>query len=190
MELKRMMAGGLLAAGMMVLAPVMAGTLPDHEEFEAALHVPFQAAGARTITLHFSYPGAAQGTPVAWEVELLGPNGAVVRSWQGQGAIRAGGTQAQVAWDGRDASGHTLAPGYYTVHMRAVALDANAVGAIGTGLPQNALAAARSKAPQLIEEQRYDVLIGSVAAPQMPHFTALRHTGSASAGPMIQAQSV
>ncbi|SFR92881.1 FlgD Ig-like domain-containing protein [Dyella sp. OK004] len=190
MELKRMMVGGLLAAGMMVLTPVMAGSLPDHEEFEAALHVPFNATGARNITLHFSYPGAAQGTPVAWEVELLSPNGAVVRSWQGQGAIRAGGTQAQVAWDGRDASGHALAPGYYTVHMRAVALDTNAVGAIGTGLPQNALAAARSKAPQLIEEQRYDILIGSVAAPQMPHFTALRHAGSASAGPMIQAQSV
>ena len=183
MEWKKLLTGSLLTAGIVMALPALAGSLPDHEEFETGLHVPFQAAGARVITLHFSYPGATAGTPVAWEVSVLGRNGDVLRSWQGQGAIRAGGTQAQVTWDGRGAAGQALPSGYYTVRMRAIALDNDAVARIGTGLTGNALAAARNKAPQLIEEQTYDVLVGSVAAPQMPRFTALRHatrTGTAS----------
>ncbi|WNL46729.1 Ig-like domain-containing protein [Dyella sp. BiH032] len=195
MEWKKLLIGGAMTAGMMVLYPAMAGTLPDHEEFEAGLSVPFQGAGARTATLHFSYPGAVQGTPVAWTVELVDAGGRVLRSWQGQSALHAGGTQAQIAWDGRGASGETLSPGYYTVRLHAVALDAGTVARIGTGLPGQALAAARAKAPQLIEEQSYDVLVGSVAAPAMPHFNALRHTtrtGTATtmASTGLQAQSV
>ena len=179
MEWKKLLTGSLLTAGIVMALPALAGSLPDHEEFETGLHVPFKAAGARAITLHFSYPGATAGTPVAWEVALLDRNAEVLRTWQGQSAIRAGGTQAQVTWDGRGASGQALPSGYYTVRMRAIALDNATVDRIGTGLAGNALAAARSKAPQLVEEQTYDVLVGNVAAPQMPPFTALRHASRA-----------
>ena len=191
MEWKKLLIGGLMTAGVLGVYPAMAGSLPDHEEFETGLYVPFQGAGVRTVLLHFSYPGAAQGTPVAWSVDLLDGQGHVQRNWQGQSALRAGGTQARVAWDGRGASGETLSPGFYTVRLRAIALDGDAVQRIGTGLPAGALAAASAKAPQLIEEQRYDVQVGSVARPQMPAFTALRHARSgATATTMATAQSV
>lgn len=195
MEWKKLLTGSLMTAGMVFALPVLAGTLPDHEEFETGLYVPFQGTGARTALLHFSYPGAVQGTPVAWSVDLLDGQGRVLRNWQGQSALRAGGTQAKVSWDGRGASGETLSPGYYTVRLRAVALDSDTVQRIGTGLPSSALAAASAKAPHLVEEQRYDVLVGSVAKPQMPAFTALRHTtrmGTATtmAAATVQPQSV
>jgi hypothetical protein len=185
-----MVAGSLLAAGMMVLAPAMAGALPDHEEFDAALKVPFKAQGNRAIGLYFSYPGVASGTPVAWTVDLLDTHGAVLRSWRGQAALRTGGTQAQVMWDGLGANGQALASGYYTVRLRAIALDNDVVARVGTGLAGQAMAAAQARAPQLVEEQRYDVLVGNIGAPAMPAFKPLHHAGSAGTGTMLQTQSV
>ncbi|WP_266170983.1 Ig-like domain-containing protein [Dyella subtropica] len=190
MELKTIVAGSLMAAGVFVFAPVMAGTMPDHEEFEAALHVPFNAAAARPITLQFSYPGAGPGTPVAWQVDVLNRSGAVLRSWQGQGAINAGRAQANIAWDGRDRTGQSLAAGYYTVRMRAIAVDNDVAARIGTGLAQNALQLARTRAPQAIEEQLYDVKFGTVAAPHMPSFTALHHTSKTTGAVLNQSVPV
>ena len=190
MEWKKLLTGSLMTAGMVFALPVLAGTLPDHEEFETGLYVPFQGTGARTALLHFSYPGAVQGTPVAWSVDLLDAQGRVLRNWQGQSALRAGGTQAKLTWDGLGASGATLSPGFYTVRLRAIALDNDTVQRIGTGLPASALAAASAKAPQLVDEQRYDVLVGSVAKPQMPAFTALRHTSRTGTAATMSAATV
>jgi len=190
MDLKSMMAGSLIAAGMFVVGSAFAGALPDHEEFEIGLHVPFAGAAARPIGLHFSYPGAAAGTPVAWEVELLAPNGTSLRSWQGQSVISASRAQAKINWDGRDGAGRNLAAGYYTVRLQAIALDNDTISRIGTGLAAQALPQARAHAPALIEEQRYDVQVGAVAAPKMPAFAPLsRHAGS-SPRLDVQAQSV
>jgi len=190
MDLKSMMAGGLMFAGVFVVGSAFAGVLPDHEEFEAGLEVPFAAAGARPIALHFSFPGATAGTPVAWEVVLLGANGSPLRTWKGQSAISAGHAQARVNWDGRDAAGHNLPAGYYTVRLHAIALNNDTASRIGTGMAANALQQARVHAPALIEEQRYDVLVGTVAAPHMPAFTPLRRHAGTSPRLDIQAQSV
>ncbi|EIL99815.1 carbohydrate-binding protein CenC [Rhodanobacter thiooxydans] len=182
MNWKTRIAGGLLLACTIVAAPAFAGSLPDHEEFETTLQVPFRSTGARPVTMSFSYPGAAPGTQVAWEVALLGHDGAELRTWQGHGALGAGRTQARVSWDGVDRQGHAVPAGYVTVRLRAVALDGATVTRIGSSLPGQALTLAQQRAPELIEEQRYDVMVGTVAAPAMPHFQALRrHTGTTTA---------
>jgi hypothetical protein len=179
MNLKTKFAGGLLLACAIVAVPVFAGVLPDHEEFDAALQVPFRSTGARPITMHFSYPGATPGTPVAWEITLLGGDGGALRTWQGRSTIGTGSTQAQVLWDGLDRNSKAVPAGYMTVRLRAVALDSATAARIGTGQPDQALTLAQQRAPELIEEQRYDVLVGTVAAPVMPHFQALhQHTST------------
>ncbi|MFC5742588.1 Ig-like domain-containing protein [Dyella tabacisoli] len=188
--LRKTIRASLVLASMFTAGAVFAGALPDHEEFEAALHVPFRSAGARPITLNFAYPGATVGTPIAWEVALLRRDGSVLRQWQGHSAISSGNSQAQVLWDGRDGNGQALASGYYTVRMRAIALDNATTARIGTGLTANALQQAKTHAPELIEEQSYDVLAGVVAAPKMPAFVGLRHHGDAVSTRAVQAQSV
>ncbi|RCS30798.1 carbohydrate-binding protein CenC [Rhodanobacter denitrificans] len=174
MNWKTRIAGGLLLACSIVAAPAFAGSLPDHEEFEATLQVPFRSTGVRPVTMHFSYPGAMPGTQVAWEVAVLGHDGGELRTWQGHSALGTGSTRAQVPWDGLDRQGHAVPAGYVTVRLRAVALDGATVARIGNGLPGQALTLAQQRAPELVEEQRYDVLVGAVAAPAMPHFQALR----------------
>jgi hypothetical protein len=177
------MIGSLVLAGAVFCSSVGAtSALPDHQEFGAALQVPFTAAAARPITLHFEYPGAAPGTPVAWQVDLLDASGGVLRHWQGNTTLKARTAQVQVNWDGLGAQRAALASGYYTVRLRALALDDTTVARIGTGLVGQALAQALAKAPELIEEQRYDVLVGSVARPAMPVFHALPQHRSAVGG--------
>ncbi|WP_424682014.1 CehA/McbA family metallohydrolase [Frateuria sp. YIM B11624] len=181
------MARALMLAGLGCcgLPAARAGTaLPDHREFEASLQVPFQAAAARTIALHFAYPGAASGTPVAWEVALLDRDGRVLRRWDGHTTLRARTATASVRWDGRDDAHQALPVGYYTVRLRAIALDEDNTRRLGTGLPGQALALAARRAPGHIEEQRYDIQVGAVAPAAMPSFRALPRHGA------LQVQSV
>ena len=180
---RALMLAGLGCCGLPV---AWAGTvLPDHQEFEAALQVPFQAAAARSITLHFAYPGAAPGTPVAWEVALLDRDGRVLRAWNGQTTLHARTAAARVRWDGKDERHHALPAGYYTMRLRAIALDEDNVRRLGTGLPGHALALAADRAPGHIEQQRYDIQVGDVAPARVPAFRALPHHGGT-----LQAQSV
>ncbi|HET6431946.1 Ig-like domain-containing protein [Dyella sp.] len=175
--------GGMMLAGAVLSTAVGAAVLPDHQEFDAALEVPFTAAGARPIVLHFDYPGAAAGTPVAWQVELLGADGHELRRWNGGTTLQARSAQVRIHWDGRGPQHSALAPGYYTVRLHAIALDDANVARIGTGLVGQALAQAQARAPELIAEQRYDVLVGSVAKPALPSFRALpRHDTVAASG--------
>jgi hypothetical protein len=181
MLFKKLIAGGLLLACLGACVPVVAGSLalPDHEEFDAALQVPFQHAGSRQITLYFEYPGAPAGTPVAWQVALLDPAGRSVREWSGNTVLHARRTQASVNWDGLDGSRRALPAGYYTVRLRAIALDSANAARIGTGIPLHALALAERLAPNQIEEQRHDIQVGQVKPATMPAFRGLpRHAGA------------
>ncbi|AND70020.1 hypothetical protein ATSB10_25660 [Dyella thiooxydans] len=164
-----------MLAGAVFCTPALATMpLPDHQEFGVALQVPFTASATRPITLHFEYPGAAPGTPIAWEVDVLDASGQVRRHWQGSTTLaRARDSLVRMNWDGRDAQHAALAPGYYTVRLRALAMDDTVVARIGSGLVSQALDLARARAPELIEQQRYDVMVGSVAKPAMPAFHAL-----------------
>lgn len=189
MQKKSWIAGSLVLAGAVFCTPALATMpLPDHQEFGVALQVPFSATATRPITLHFEYPGAAPGTPIAWEVDVLDASGQVRRHWQGSTTLaKARDSLVRMNWDGRDAQRAALAPGYYTVRLRALALDDTVVGRIGSGLASQALALAQTKAPELIEQQRYDVMVGSVAKPAMPAFHALPMHRSATQGVTTQA---
>ena len=150
MQKKSWIAGSLVLAGVVFCTPALATMpLPDHQEFGVALQVPFAATATRPITLHFEYPGAAPGTPIAWEVDVLDASGQVRRHWQGSTTLaKARDSLVRMNWDGRDAQRVALAPGYYTVRLRALALDDTVIGRIGSGLASQALALAQTKAPE------------------------------------------
>ncbi|MCP1372445.1 Ig-like domain-containing protein [Dyella lutea] len=192
MQRKSWIAGSLVLAGAVFCTPALATMpLPDHQEFGVALQVPFTASATRPITLHFEYPGAAPGTPIAWEVDVLDASGQVRRHWQGSTTLaKARDTLVHMNWDGRDAQRQALAPGYYTVRLRALAMDDTVVARIGSGLVGQALDLAHVKAPELIEQQRYDVMVGSVAKPAMPAFHALPMHRPATQGIVTQAASM
>ncbi|MGN6741433.1 CehA/McbA family metallohydrolase [Dyella sp.] len=192
MQKKSWIAGSLVLAGVVLCTPALATMpLPDHQEFGVALQVPFAATATRPIVLHFEYPGAAPGTPIAWEVDVLDASGQVRRHWQGSTTLaKARDSLVRMNWDGRDAQRAALAPGYYTVRLRALALDDTVIGRIGSGLASQALALAQARAPELIEQQRYDVMVGRVAKPAMPSFHALPMHRSATQGVTIQAATM
>lgn len=192
MQKKSWIAGSLVLAGAMFGTPVLATMpLPDHQEFGVALQVPFSATATRPITLHFEYPGAAPGTPIAWEVDVLDASGQVRRHWQGSTTLaKARDSLVRMNWDGRDAQRAALVSGYYTVRLRALALDDTVIARIGSGLANQALALAQARAPELIEQQRYDVMVGSVAKPAMPAFHALPMHRSATQGVTTQAATM
>ncbi|MHB1056408.1 MAG: CehA/McbA family metallohydrolase [Rhodanobacter sp.] len=180
MPLTTMIARGFVLAGLMFCLPAPATTvLPDHQEFDAALQVPFRAHAGRSIVMHFEYPGAAAGTPVAWQVSLLDRRGNAVREWNGNSVLHTRTAQASVAWDGLDSRHRALPAGYYTVRLRAIALDDDNARRIGSGLADHALALATRLAPNQVTEQRYDIQVGQVAAATMPGFAGLpRHGGA------------
>jgi hypothetical protein len=179
MQARFLLARGLVFAGLATcgLAAWAGSALPDHQEFEAALQVPFQAVAERSFTMHFEYPGAASGMPVAWEVTLLDRAGRALRSWHGHTALHARTARASVRWDGSGGEHEPLPAGYYTVRLRAVALDETTVRRIGTGLPDQALVLSARHAPEQIQEQRYDIQVGAVAPAAMPAFHALAQHG-------------
>lgn len=178
MRLKKMVTRSLVLAGWVLCLPTLAApALPDHQEFDAALQVPFQADAARSIVMHFEYPGAAVGTPVAWQVSLLDRSGQLLREWNGSTVMHVRKATASVRWDGLDSHRRPLPAGYYTVRLRAIALDDDNARRIGTGMPAHALALATRLAPTHVEEQRYDIQVGKVAATAMPAFSALPQHG-------------
>ncbi len=182
MSLKTTIACSLVLAGLGCCLPAPAAQLlPDHQEFDASLQVPFQASAARSMTMHFEYPGATAGTPVAWQIALLDRRGNSLREWNGNSVLHARTAQASVSWDGFDSRHHALPAGYYTVRLRAIALDDDNARRIGTGIATNALALATQLAPNRIIEQRYDIQVGQVAAASMPAFSALPQHGGAHA---------
>ncbi len=180
MQWKTMIARSLVLAGLVFCWPALAApALPDHQEFDAALQVPFRADAARSIVMHFEYPGATAGTPVAWQIALLDRGGNALREWNGSSVLHTRTAQASVGWDGFDSRHHALPAGYYTVRLRAIALDDDNARRIGTGIATHALALAARLAPTRITEQRYDIQVGQVAPAAMPAFHALpRHGGA------------
>lgn len=188
MRLKTWITRSLMLAGWVACCPAPATpVLPDHQEFDAALQVPFQAHAGRAIVMHFEYPGAASGTPVAWQVAVLDRGGQVLREWDGGATLHPRTTQLRVDWDGLDSRHQALPAGYYTVRLRAIALDDDNARRIGTGIATQALQLAAQRAPEQIIEQRYDIQVGHVAAPAMPAFTALPRHGATMANTLAVA---
>ena len=159
----------LLALGLTLAAGPGAAANLEHSEFDATLAAPYQggANGQRSFTLMFDYPLAAPQS-VAWRLELLAPDGRVVRQWDGTEALVRGPVRVDVRWDGRIGGSAAPAPaGVYRVRLQAWSRDAAAVaGAGATGVSGPA-------APGDVVLQQWDIAVGRRAAPLMPAFRAL-----------------
>ncbi|HEY1042364.1 MAG TPA: CehA/McbA family metallohydrolase [Telluria sp.] len=130
---------------------------PDHHDFEATLHAPYQgegSAGARTFTLDFEYPYARGPHTVHWRLALEGKGGAVLKMWSGQAPLEKARASARVHWGGRlDGS---LPDGLYRVRMRA---EARA--------PQD------EALPGDVVEQVWEIALGALPASPMPGFAPM-----------------
>ncbi|WP_305821725.1 CehA/McbA family metallohydrolase [Massilia brevitalea] len=133
--------------------------IDEHSEFEATLHAPYRALDqarpdARIFTLAFDYPNAQQPQRVDWQLELISPNGLVVRRWQGETRLADEPVSVQVPWSGLDAG--KLAAGVYQVRLRAGSRDAG------------------STAPSAdVHEQSWQIEIGPAQTPATPAFAPL-----------------
>ena len=156
---------------------------PDHYEFEASLDAPFVSAastGARTFTIHFSYPGATDAQTFAWALELLDKDGASVQKWVGESAYAGKPLSVDVSWAGRVGKQASLPDGSYKAQLSAAVAD-----------PAAAKSAAGSQSERVDKllasghgriEQAWDIQLGNPAKPTMPAFTALRVANAAAAG--------
>ncbi|MEL4180790.1 CehA/McbA family metallohydrolase [Roseateles sp. PN1] len=162
------------------------GISPDHQEFEATLHVPFRAeagaiAEARRFTLKFDYPQVEQVQTVSWRLELLDSTGALVQRWYGVETLVKGELAVTVDWAGRQ-FGMAAADGIYQVRLTASSAVAEgelpSVGLIADFV-ENQLNAVDAE----LVEQSWDMQVGAIAAPAMPAFKALSTARSAVAAP-------
>lgn len=147
----------------------------DHREFEATLHVPYQADAAsaknaaRTFTLEFDYPHVAKAQNVSWRLELVAPNGQVVEHWSGVQRLFKKPVEVKVRWAGRG-DGSAMPDGLYHVRMEAVAQEA------GLGNPDNSASAieqALVAAGDALVVQSWGLAVGKQATPAMPLFQPL-----------------
>jgi PKD repeat protein len=171
---RRSLAQFIALAATVVAAPcAQAMDYLDHYEFDAALSAPYRAAAdhSRTFDLRFRFPGADDGTTVAWRLDITDSDGVIVRRLRGESTLGDGEGSAQVRWSERDPQNGPLAFGFYKVHLRAHALNPLTDSALAFGpLDQrvdNALRFAED------DDQVFDIQVGNVARPAMPAFAAL-----------------
>ncbi len=147
---------------------------PDHYEFSASLHAPLRAdaSGNRQLDLWFDFPGAGTSTLAAWQVDIQDSHGHSLRRWIGEMPLPHQRAHTRIAWDGLDRSGARLAPGFYTVRLRAVPSVRGGARDAAASLfnrVHDAFVLFRSEQ----DEQAQDVMVGKLRAPRMPAFAAL-----------------
>ena len=91
--------------------------IADHQEFEAVLVAPFRAdaAGGRTLRLHFAAPGEQQARTLRWRLELLAPDDRRIRLWRKQQSLTDTPVDVAIPW--RPQPG--LRSGIYRLRLRA-----------------------------------------------------------------------
>lgn len=156
---------------------------PDHYEFDASINVAFRAQdGIFPIRLHFDYPGASDATAAAWVLDVVAPNGSVVALDRGVTPLDQRHVRIPARWNGRDRDGRTVAPGYYTLRLRAVPTVVQAGDELEpmSGRVDEAFSLFGDE----LVEQRYDVQVGDVAParvqPRKPLDTGTKTTRIAS----------
>ena len=147
--------------------------LPDHEEFEATVQVPFTASsGARDLALRFAYPGVDAQQAVPWELTIRDAQGASVRRMVGDAVLQQRPMTRTVHWDGRDANGRSLPEGRYTVTLRAAALNARRAPDARASTSDRVDAVLGDRAAS-VEVQSWDFLVGRTPQAQLAPFAAL-----------------
>ncbi|MEJ6004095.1 CehA/McbA family metallohydrolase [Paucibacter sp. AS339] len=154
---------------------------PDHQEFEATLHVPYRAAAgaiaeARSFTLRFEYPQVAHAQTVSWRLELLDPAGALVQRWYGVESLVKGDLSVKVDWAGRQ-FGMAAADGIYQVRLTASSAEATELPS--TGVMADFVERSLSAPDAELVEQSWDMQVGKLAAPKLPAFKPLANARSA-----------
>ena len=163
-------------ASSVVLAPcVQAMDYQDHYEFEASLNAPYRAEAdhSRTFGMQFHFPGADDGSIVAWRLDIVDADGFIVRTLRGESTLQFGEAQAQVRWSERDPQNGPLAFGFYQARMRAHAINSLTGSGYGYGALEQRVDHALAANSAEVEEQTFDIQVGNVARPAMPKFDAL-----------------
>jgi len=152
----------------------------DHFEFDASLDAPYvaDAAHSREFTLHFRFPGAADGSVIGWKLEIVDANGAVVRTWRGEETLQRGSVDAQVRWSEFGPQNGALPNGIYTARMSAYALPSYLGGGDTYGTLAQRVDAALGNSSNDIIEQDSEVKVGYVEPPLMPAFAPLPTSAS------------
>ncbi len=163
---------------------------PDHHEFEAALHAPFQSQSAgRNIALSFHFVDAAEGTLAVWHLELVDARGRMVREWRGESALSRGEGGLRMTWDGRDAAGNMAPQGFYTLRLHAA--DAPADAYFRQGGTQDRRVNGWLGQPGLaVEEQESTFCVGVVPRIRVRGFDELRLASKAPKGASRLAQAM
>src|SRR5262252_9451651 len=143
------------------LAPATARDLEDHYEFDASFNAPYQADGAhfRTFELQFRFPGADDGSVVAWRVDILSDYGFVVRTWRGESALADGRGDARIQWSERDAENGVMPFGIYHARMTAYAVNPITQHAIALSAPDERVDLALGLSPDEVVEQTFDIAV-------------------------------
>ncbi|HEY0661980.1 MAG TPA: FlgD immunoglobulin-like domain containing protein, partial [Lysobacter sp.] len=149
-----------------------AAELLDHDEFDASLDASFRGErGQWPIALTFDYPAADRTTHAAWVLEVLSPDGDVVRQEKGLTPLGEGHARVATRWDGRDQDGRKLPAGYYTVRLRAAPA---ASGPQADRVDEQRIDAALAASSGEQVEQSYDVLVGAVRRAALPRFRPMK----------------
>ena len=154
----------------------------DHYEFEASLSAPYMASADhyRSFQLDFRFPGADDGTLIAWRLDVMGDNGFVVRTFRGESQLTDGSAQETVRWSERDAQNGPLPNGFYKARMRAYAINPAIDHGLAFGGLQERVDRALAIDPAALREQTFDVQVGAMPKPAMPAFARLATNAPAS----------
>ena len=141
--------------------------LPDHYEFDATIGAAYRAdgQGQHAIRLGFDYPAGSDNTLATWQVDVLDQHGVAVQRYLGEAPLKNGRGAARLAFNGHHASGPALAPGFYTLRLRAVP-SLHVAGDENLTLAQRAAQSFALGKEELVD-QRIDVVVGNIAAPRM-----------------------
>ena len=165
-----------LAASAVVAPSVQAAfDYQDHYEFEASLNAPYRAEANhfRTFGLDFRFPGAADGSIVAWRLDITDADGYPVRTLRGESTLLGGNAQEQVRWSERDPQNGALAAGFYQVHMRAHAINSLTGSGYAFGTLNERVDYTLAANADEVEDQSFDIQVGNLPRPAMAKFDAL-----------------
>jgi hypothetical protein len=139
----------------------------DHYEFEGTLVAPFKAdaTGRRDVDLLFRFPGADNGTAIAWRLELLSPEDLVLRAWRGESRLDSGAAKDVLTWYERDRLNGLLPDDLYSLRLIATPLDATKAGALATVALDERVDRILQLAGPDRQEQTFPIQIGNPAKP-------------------------
>lgn len=149
---------------------------PDHHEFEAELVVPFTSddpSGARRFGVSMSYLGAPDGEQLAYQLDLIAPDGKLVQRFSGIERYKGKPLTLNFDWPGR--RGNTaLADGVYQARLTAAAADADAaVQGEGPEARAQSLLAAADAHGHAPHELSFKFAMGAAPIAKMPAFRAM-----------------